>query len=323
MSRLSRSTDSNLRVLITTGDRDGVGWEVTAKALNSLGPVKGVQFCYYRTTERGPKLNAKFKREVVKSLREALLYPKDSKYTLEIQSPEPPARWVEEGANACLKGTFQALVTAPLSKTSIQQAGFKDIGHTEILQRVSGIETLFMGFLGTKFNVLLATGHQPLRQALHQLSLSHMTKVMAAAKQMRSILQPKRQKLPFALVGVNPHAGESGLIGDEEGWLGGFVEEQRRRGERVIGPLVPDAAFLPKDWPRYSLYICPYHDQGLIPFKMVHGFKSGVHLTLGLPFVRTSVDHGTAKEIFGRNVAESGSMKDAIQTAIRLARSKT
>jgi len=323
MSRLSKSTDSNIRVLITTGDSDGIGWEVTAKALNSLGPVRGVQFCYFRTADKGPRLSGRFKREVVKSLREATLYPSDSKYTLEIQSGEPPARWVEESASACLSGKFQALVTAPLSKTSITRSGMKDIGHTEILQRVSGVNPLFMGFIGGKFSVLLATGHAPLRQALHQLNLSHMAKVMKAAQQMRQVLPAARQKLPFALLGVNPHAGEDGLIGIEEGWMTGFIEEQRRRGERVIGPLVPDAAFLPKNWPLFSLYICPYHDQGLIPFKMIHGFKSGVHLTLGLPFVRTSVDHGTAKELYGRNKAEAGSMKDAIKTAIRLARSKT
>ena len=135
MNRLLKSTVSkNLRILITTGDRDGIGWEVTSKALNSIGPQKGVQFCYFRGPEKGPKLNTQFKREVVSSLRDASLHPADPKKILEIQSAEPPARWVEQSAAACLKGTFQGMVTAPLSKTSIVQAGLKDIGHTEILK---------------------------------------------------------------------------------------------------------------------------------------------------------------------------------------------
>lgn len=323
MNRSLKLTDSkNIRIVITTGDRDGIGWEVTVKALNSLGPVKGVQFCYFRGTDKGLKLSSRFKRTMVGSLRDAELCPANPSSTLEIQSEEPPARWVEQSARACMEGSFQALVTAPLSKTSIVEAGLKDIGHTEILQRVSGIQTLFMGFLGGKFNVLLATGHAPLAQALSQLNLTHFSKVLGAAKAMRETLPPARRKLPFAIVGVNPHAGEGGLIGREEGWMSGFIEDQRRRGVSLVGPLVPDAAFLPKNWPLFSMYICPYHDQGLIPFKMVHGFKSGVHVTFGLPFVRTSVDHGTAKEIFGRNKADPGSMKDAIKTAIRLCREK-
>jgi 4-hydroxythreonine-4-phosphate dehydrogenase len=120
----------------------------------------------------------------------------------------------------------------------------------------------------------------------------------------------------LAIVGVNPHAGEQGLLGDEEALL------RQLLGADVRGPLVPDAAFLPANWGLYSVYVCPYHDQGLIPFKLVHGFDSGVHMTLGLPFIRTSVDHGTAKDIFGKNKARAGSMKDAITTAIRLAKEK-
>jgi 4-hydroxy-L-threonine phosphate dehydrogenase PdxA len=90
----------------------------------------------------------------------------------------------------------------------------------------------------------------------------------------------------------------------------------------LVGPLVPDAAFLPENWPHFSVYICPYHDQGLIPFKMAHGFNEGVHITLGLPFVRTSVDHGTAKNLVGKNKAKFGSMKKAIELAVRLAKEK-
>jgi 4-hydroxythreonine-4-phosphate dehydrogenase len=325
MNRLSKSTASKkpIRLLITTGDPDGIGWEVTCKALNSLGPVKDVQFCIFRNGNTGPKLSRRFKKVVARSLPEASLHPTEHNLVVEIQNGMPPARWVEEAAAACTKGTFSGMVTAPLSKTSIVRAGLKDIGHTEILERISASGPLFMGFLGSKFNVLLATGHAPIRTAIASLNLNHFKKAVAAAQAMRKILSPEKQKRPLAIVGVNPHAGEDGLIGDEEGWLRGFIDDLRSRGERVAGPLVPDAAFLPKNWPLYSVYICPYHDQGLIPFKMIHGFKSGVHITLGLPFVRTSVDHGTAKDIYGRNQAEAGSMKDALKTAIRLCKERS
>jgi 4-hydroxythreonine-4-phosphate dehydrogenase len=329
MNRLSKSTASKpvkptvpLRLLITTGDPDGVGWEVTCKALNSIGPSKNVQFFIYRHDSSGPKLNRKFKCLKARSLAEASLHSFDPRTVIEINNGLAPARWVEEAAAACNKGTFQGMVTAPLSKTSIVRAGLHDIGHTEILERVSGIKPLFMGFIGAKFSVLLVTGHAPVKNAVASLNLNLMNKAVTAAKTLRLALSPVKQKLPLAFVGVNPHAGEDGLIGDEEGWMRGLIEDVRTRGERVIGPLVPDAAFLPKNWPLYSVYICPYHDQGLIPFKMVHGFKSGVHITLGLPFVRTSVDHGTAKDIHGRNKAEPGSMKDAVRTAIRLCRER-
>lgn len=317
--------DSNVRIIITTGDADGIGWEVTAKALNALGPKAGVQFFYFRhipSANLKPVLNKKFKHLVVSSIDQAKGLPFDYKTAIEIRSPRNPASWVEDSAKACLSGAFQALVTAPLSKTTIAQAGMKDIGHTEILSRVCGVRNLFMGFMGSKFNVVLMTGHHALKEALTELSAINLKASLAAAAQLRKLLPPKKRQLPMALVGVNPHAGEQGLIGSEEGWMLGLLGNLAKTYGEIAGPLVPDAAFLPQNWNSFSVYLCPYHDQGLIPFKMVHGFKGGVHLTLGLPFVRTSVDHGTAKELFGKNKAESGSMKDALQMAIRLCKEK-
>ena len=311
------ASSSKQRILITTGDFDGIGWEVTAKALNALGPKAGVQFIYYRhaqsLSKKQPTLGKKFKHLVLASLDDVRQVPFDHKTAIEIRSGKLPAHWVEDAAVACMAGEFQALVTAPLSKTSIIAAGLKDIGHTEILARISGKKDLFMGFIGKKFSVLLATGHQPLQKALANLEPNRFDFAVRAAAQLRQLLPAAQKKLPIALVGVNPHAGEGGLIGNEEQWMRKFADQKF-----LVGPLVPDAAFLPQNWKRYSVYLCAYHDQGLIPFKMVHGFTGGVHLTMGLPFVRTSVDHGTAKEIYGRNTAEAGSMKDALIVAMRL-----
>lgn len=314
---------SNLRVLITTGDVDGIGWEVTAKALQSLGPKPGVQFFYFRQARHAnlkPARPAKFRHKLVATLTEASRVPFDPRTLVEIRSSRGPARWVQDAAEACMRGEFHALVTAPLSKTTIVDEGFQDIGHTEILARVSGVRDLFMGFVGSKFSVVLATGHTSVKNAVTSFSPEILRKALKAAAQLRATLPPAKRKRPLALVGVNPHAGERGLIGHEEKWMIDVLQEEVENYGELAGPLVPDAAFLQNNWPLFSAYVCPYHDQGLIPFKLVHGFKGGVHLTLGLPFVRTSVDHGTAKELFGKNRAEAGSMRDAIIYAIRLAK---
>lgn len=309
------------RILITTGDTDGVGWEVTAKALHALGPQKGFQFFFYRHVRNAsdkPNVSRRFKHHVSPSLQKAAIVPFDPKTIVEIRSPKPPALWVEEATEQCLHGTFNALVTAPLSKTSIIEAGLRDIGHTEILARVCKTPDLFMGFIGKKFSVLLVTGHQPVKDAVASLSARKLKAALAAATDLRKLLPKPRSVKPLAVLGVNPHAGEQGLIGSEEGWMSGLLASSLKEFGPIAGPLVPDAAFLPQNWNSFSVYVCPYHDQGLIPFKMIHGFKGGVHLTLGLPFVRTSVDHGTAKELYGKNKAEPGSMKDAINTAMRM-----
>lgn len=312
------------RLIITTGDPDGIGWEVTVKALNELGPQRQIQFIVYRPLNQKSscKFNRKFKVQPAPSLTAALADRFDPKWLIEVRSPEPPARWVEEAAQAGMSRSVAGMITAPLSKTSIVESGLKDIGHTEILARISGHKNLYMGFLGDKFSVVLATGHEPLEVAIHNLSMQKLAGALRSAATFKNVLPAARRKRPIALVGVNPHAGEGGLIGSQEGWFRGLMDSVRHDVGRIAGPLVPDAAFLPGNWPRYSVYVCPYHDQGLIPFKMIHGFSSGVHITLGLPFVRTSVDHGTAKDLFGKNKAQHGSMKEAIALAAKLCKLK-
>ncbi len=317
-----------LRIIITTGDLDGVGWEVTAKALADLGPRPGVQFVVVRAAVDIPqqrrfyqmleqRVDRKFKRVTVISLEDAAKLGYQSTHLIEVRSQHLPPIWIEQAARLCLSGQFAALVTAPLSKTSIVAAHLKDLGHTEILGRIAKSPALFMGFVGTEFSVVLATGHKPLKDAIQSLNPELLAKAFAAAKTLRSTLSASRRRLPIGLLGLNPHAGEDGLIGSEEVGLKKFATS-RAYVDQILGPLVPDSAFLPHIAKRVGVYLALYHDQGLIPFKLAHGFKSGVHVTLGLPFVRTSVDHGCAKDIFGQNMAEHGSMRDALLTAIRL-----
>lgn len=315
---------SKINIVITTGDHDGIGWEVTAKALNKIGPQKNIQFVVFRSEllkREKFKIAPKFKAVSVSNLSEISQYP--SAPLITIHSTQSPARWVEQAATACMAKEFSAMVTGPLSKTTIQAAGFKEIGHTEILARIAQKKSLFMGFLGKKFSVAIASGHRSLIEAAQGLNAEILKAALIAADDLRKLQSGAKRKKPIALVGLNPHAGEGGLIGQEELWFRSTILELEPQLGKIAGVLVPDAAFLPSEWDKYSVYVCPYHDQGLIPFKMVHGFSGGTHITLGLPFIRTSVDHGTAKNLFGKNKADAGSMVDAIQTAIRLCKEKS
>lgn len=305
------------RLLITTGDHDGIGTEVSAKALAELGPQKGFQFVIYRSPQIPPQhlkwIDRKFKR-ITLSAGDPWPEEMSNRVLLDIVSDEAPARWVEQAARHCLNKNASGIVTAPLSKTGIADAGLRDRGHTEIFQRLCRLKNVYMAFWGRHFKLVLLTDHRPLMSVSKALTPQRIRGGLEMAKHLRKLT---KSRLPIALVGLNPHAGESGLLGTEERRFKPFL-----RGKDVQGPLVPDAAFLPTQWKKFSVYVCPYHDQGLIPFKLVHGFDEGVHLTLGLPFVRTSVDHGTAKELFGLNQAKHGSMLEAVELAIQLIKGK-
>ena len=317
-----------LRIALTSGDVDGIGSEVTAKALAKIKPVPGVSFILWRSPKMSKRelllIDRYFKRVTVTSWPEALkVVPDSHKELIDISTNLPPAAWVEQTAQACMFGHVDAMVTGPLSKTSILQSGMKDMGHTGILKRISKTKELFMGFIGDHFNVVLATGHIPISEVPATLTGARLGKAIRAADQLRRVLDKKTASRPIAVLGLNPHASEEGLIGNEEQKAHVSAMESALEDKiPVEGPLVPDAAFFKENWKKFSVFIAAYHDQGLIPFKMIHGQESGIHITMGLPFVRTSVDHGTAKDIFGKNKADSSSMRLAIDWAMRLCRSK-
>jgi 4-hydroxythreonine-4-phosphate dehydrogenase len=313
-----------LRIAITTGDADGIGLEISSKALAKLGPQKGVQFVLWRSTKASRRdllrLDRSFKRKTVATWHEAQRTTLSSaKEIVDIASPLAPGLWVEQAAQAAMLGHIDAIATAPISKMAIKSAGLEDIGHTDILKRVANEERVFMGFLGSKFSVVLATGHIPLAEVSATLTPSMLNDAVEAALILRSLMDKKRKKRPIAILGLNPHAGEGGIIGQEELNVHQKVLDQcKSKKLPVYGPLTPDSAFFQDSLDGYSVYVASYHDQGLIPFKSIHGHESNIHITLGLPFVRTSVDHGTAKDIFGKNKADASSMTRAVRVAIDL-----
>lgn len=324
---------------LTTGDQDGVGPEVCYKALAALEskPNCSVEIFVFRSASRASSWYKPFLKKHPSALQievgaatfSKTLFTKNNLEitadhkpgqirVIEIISEASPAMWVKWCAELCAKDELQGIITGPLSKTEIRKAGFSAIGHTEILQKATRTKPAYMGFLGSKFNVVLGSGHIPAKRAGQQF-LNFFDSAYQAAQQLRNLLPAPQGLLPIAVLGINPHASEEGLIGTEDLQLIKKISSLRKRGHAVVGPLVPDVAFRPENWKKFSVFLASGHDQGLIPFKMVHGFDEGIHLTLGLPILRTSVDHGTAKDLFGKNRALAGSMKSALEFCLQAA----
>lgn len=312
-------------VAVTTGDQDGIGPEVSVKALAELGPQKSVVFCVFRSAGTPSDGLRRFKRRTTvawkntsipalrKLIATALLEKPD---LIEVISPGSPALWVEVSAKLCSNRFFAGMATAPLSKTEIQKAGFKAIGHTQILERVTRSKPAFMGFIGDQFSVVLGSGHVSLQKA-GKMFLKDFDAALTAALQLRALLPKGKRHLPVGVLGIDPHCGEKGIIGAEDFLLKKKIVLAQRRHRGVIGPIVPDVAFLPENWKKFSVFLTAAHDQGLIPFKMTHGFRSGIHVTLGIPIHRSSVDHGTAKDLFRKNKADHRSMLQALQWIVK------
>jgi 4-phospho-D-threonate 3-dehydrogenase / 4-phospho-D-erythronate 3-dehydrogenase len=226
------------------------------------------------------------------------------------------AAWVDHAIAGCRVGTYAAMVTGPIHKQAWHAAGIPFPGHTEMLADrcgVGGGEAMLM--YHDELAVSLVTVHQRLTSVPADLDPQ---RILRIARQTAAIVERLRGKRPrMAVLGFNPHAGEGGLFGDEEAAIRPAIYELLQLGYDVDGPLPPDTAFTPAARKRYDAWICQYHDQGLIPFKALY-FDQGVNVTLGLPIVRTSVDHGTAFDQAWRGTASHESMVSAILLAARI-----
>lgn len=227
-------------------------------------------------------------------------------------------RFVEEGINHLKAGAIDALVTGPICKEAWQLANHRFRGHTDLLARRFDQRRVCMMFATPSLRVALATDHIPLFELRNVLSIGAVHQpIDLLDKALREWFGVERPRI--GVLGVNPHAGEAGLLGDDEQRvIAPAIDLARNAGICVDGPLAPDTAFTPATAERYDGIVAMYHDQGLIPVKMT-AFHDAVNLTLGLPAIRTSPDHGTAFDIAGKNRADPGSMSAAIRLAIRLA----
>jgi 4-hydroxythreonine-4-phosphate dehydrogenase len=224
-------------------------------------------------------------------------------------------RSIDIAADLVMKGTFKSIVTMPVSKKNINRFDPDFKGHTEFFQKKWNEEKVFMTFVSDKLNVMLLSTHLPLKEIS-----SYITPDMVKHGILASIELSKKLGLTkkICFLGINPHAGENGLLGDEEIWMKKLISEIDKDG-MVVGPLPADTAFTEFNRAKYGLYISCYHDQGLIPFKML-AFEDGVNLSYGMKHVRTSVDHGTAVDLIGKNMANPESFINAYKLAIRLSR---
>jgi 4-hydroxythreonine-4-phosphate dehydrogenase len=228
-------------------------------------------------------------------------------------------RYITVAAKLALSGVVDAIATAPLSKSILQDAGYNYPGHTELLADLSRTTECRMMLIGKKLRVVLVTGHVAFTKVARGLSREGIgTTLELAHRSLRQFFGIARPRL--AVAALNPHGGEEGIFGDEErAVIAPAVRAAKRRGIQAAGPFPADSLFHQAVRGDYDAVVCMYHDQGLIPLKL-HHFFGGVAVTLGPPFIRTSVDHGTAYDIAGQGKADPSSMKEAILLAARLAR---
>ncbi|HLX68065.1 MAG TPA: 4-hydroxythreonine-4-phosphate dehydrogenase PdxA [Verrucomicrobiae bacterium] len=227
-------------------------------------------------------------------------------------------QYIEHAIKAALAGRIDGVVTAPIHKESLHLSGVKFPGHTEIFTALTGAKRSCMMLHSDKLTVSMATTHIGYHEVPKKLSADRILNVIElTAQAMKQILQREPR---LGVCGLNPHAGEHGLFGnrEEESFVEPAVKSARERGIQVEGPLVPDAVFTSAQRKRFDAVVTLYHDQGHIPFKML-AFDTGVNITLGLPIIRTSVDHGTAFDIAWQGKADPTSLFSAIKVAAELA----
>lgn len=219
---------------------------------------------------------------------------------------------LDHAANGCMNGSYAAMVTCPLHKGIINDSGLSFTGHTEYLAQLSDTKHVVMMLLNSYMRVALVTTHMPLKTVAEHITEQNLTTVLdillSDMKSKFGLTQPK-----IAVCGLNPHAGEDGHLGMEEiEIINPLIKKYQANGHKVSGSIPADTLFTKDKLNNYDAVLAMYHDQGLTPLKYA-GFGKSVNITLGLPFIRTSVDHGTALDIAGKNQANSDSLFEAIK----------
>ena len=324
------------RLGITLGDVTGVGPEVTLRALAAEAAADATRYLLIGDAAWVARLNAQLGLDLpIQPFttwdapgRFFITDPRAEPLPAELPPGAPAAAratlaWLTEGARRSLAGELDGIVTAPVNKEAIIRTGQAFVGQTEFLSELAGAKRTAMMLLGHDdrnrwLRVVLATIHVPLRQVADQLTGAKIELAIDLGVQACRDLGLARERV--AVCGLNPHAGEGGELGTEEiTTIQPAVAAARARHPEVAGPFAADALFHRVFQGEFEVVVAMYHDQGLVPLKMI-GFETGVNWTLGLPFIRTSPDHGTAYDIAGRGVANPSSMRAAIQLARQLAR---
>jgi 4-hydroxythreonine-4-phosphate dehydrogenase len=317
---------------VTMGDPGGIGPEIVVKAFHSAEvrdicmPVVVGDASVIK--EVVTLLNLPLRVRAIEDLKEA----KHIKGTIDIVDvpatyPFTKNKATAKGGSACvsyikkavefaLNKTVAGIVTAPISKEALKMAGCRWPGHTEMLADLTGTKDYAMMLAGGPLRVILVTIHTALKNVPELITKQKIVKTIRLAKKACDMLGIKKSRI--AVAGLNPHAGEAGMFGDEEvKKIIPAIKMAAQEGISVSGPYPPDTVFHKAYKGEVDIIVCMYHDQGLIPLKMI-AFDTGVNVTVGLPFVRTSPDHGTAYDIAWKGIADPSSMIEAIKLAVKL-----
>ena len=273
------------RIALTTGDPKGVGCFIAKQALKKLGTKKNFQFIVWTHSQADTFRIPSFKTLVFSNSTQAFACRFKNSHLLQIKSKGGPGDWLLDAGHRALRRELSALVTGPVSKGLLKK--HKAVGQTDLLKKLAQAQEVFMCFRGSFFNVILLNDHIPLKKV--SIDKKKLKACLSLALSARFFLKPSLQKKALGVLALNPHAGEQGILGLEEKQI---LKPFLKKWKEVKGPLGPDGAFLKKNWTQYSFFIALYHDQGLIPFKAIHNQK-GFAQSLGLPFLRLGVDHGT------------------------------
>ncbi len=324
-----------IKIGITLGDINGIGPEVAMRAayrkrwssdtqLVMIGPFialaeQAVAFGFPVPTRWSPGEKLPSRRVVVWD-PESAENPKWNPGAIRVSAARAADGAIRAAVAGCVAGEFQAMVTAPICKEGFQKAGIDVPGHTELLAELLGVRRFAMLLMGGGLRVLLVTRHLPLKSVAGQLTRARVEETIELAAEGLPWLGAARVKI--GVCGLNPHAGDGGALGDEERVvITPAIRRARRRGVDVDNVIPADVIFHKALRGEYDAVVAMFHDQGLGPLKMI-AFDKGVNITLGLPIVRTSPDHGTAFDIAGQGTASATSMVEAVRLADLLARRK-
>ena len=311
------------KFFISPGDPAGIGPEVTLKALSKN---KKIQNNFILAGDKNL-----FQNLISQNNLDLNLIEEDSdeegvifkhfplKNNVSIGNPDVGnANYIidilSHGALGCLKNEFKGLITGPINKELINQSGFEFSGHTEFLADIANVKKVVMLLMNKKLKIALLTTHIPLSEVPSKISKKNLENTISIiSDEFENTWKIKNPSI--CLLGLNPHAGEGGYIGhEEEEILKPFVNSSPKN---VFGPISADTAFIEENINKYDVFLAMYHDQGLPVIKSM-GFGNTLNVTMGLPFIRISVDHGTAYEIAGKNKADFSSMDEALKTSFSL-----
>jgi 4-hydroxythreonine-4-phosphate dehydrogenase len=326
-------------VAITMGDASGIGPEIIIKALQNnevqnvsrpivIGDARimrnAVKFAKGEPVEINAVqsiLEAKFTKGVVDVYDLENLDPSRVKMG-QICAPcgKAAVEYLEKATKLAMSKEVDAIATAPINKEAIHKAGYRFDGHTEILAKRTKTKHYAMMFVSNPFWVMLVTTHLPLSKVSKAINKKKVLQTIKLANEFLYNIRGKKPKIGVA--GLNPHAGEGGIFGSEEKKaIKPAVDEAKRLGINVKGPISPDGIFYLANVGMFDIVIAMYHDQGLIPLKLL-SFNRSVNVTVGLPIIRTSVDHGTGFDIAGKGWANPTSMIEAIKVAAHFSKAK-